>query len=249
MTSGPTAAFLIIGNEILSGRTREGNLPTLAAGLGTRGIGIAEVRVVRDETQEIIAALNELRASFNYVFTSGGLGPTHDDITSAAVAEAFAVPIIRHVDAVRVLAAHYKRLELPFNEARRTMADVPEGATLVPNPISAAPGFQLQNVFAFAGVPDIFHAMLEAVLPQLVEGTVVLSRSLRTGLPEGVVADALRELQAEHLPVEMGSYPRMEGVRWATTLVLRSTDPTALTAAFDAAHALVLSLGGTPSEE
>ena len=249
MADRPTAAFLIIGNEILSGRTHEGNLPVLAKALGARGIDVAEVRVVRDDENAIVSALHALREQVDYVFTSGGLGPTHDDITSDSIAKAFGVEVVRHPEAMRVLGAHYERLELPFNDARQTMADVPDGATLVPNRISAAPGFQIGNVYAFAGVPNIFEAMLDEVLPTLVSGVPVVSRSLYTGLPEGVVANPLRDLQAAHPEVDIGSYPRFANKRWATTIVMRSPEPAAVDAAFDAVHALTVELGGTPREE
>jgi molybdenum cofactor synthesis domain-containing protein len=244
----PTAAFLVIGNEILSGRTHEGNLPVLAKALGTLGIPLAEARVVRDESPRIVEALDALRAEHDYVFTSGGLGPTHDDITAAAIAEALGVSLVRHPDAFAVLAAHYERKDLPFNTARQRMANVPEGAQLVANPISAAPGFRIENVIAFAGVPEIFRAMLGEVLPTLTPGTVMLSRSLHSGLPEGVVAEALATLQAQHPDVEIGSYPRMGPDGWATTLVLRGQDPERLAEAFSEVQTLVRSLGGTPVE-
>ena len=249
MTDQQTAAFLVIGNEILSGRTKEGNLPVLAEGLGARGIAVREVRVVPDVEAHIIAALDDLRAAYELVFTSGGLGPTHDDITAGSIAKAFGVSLRRHPDALAALASHYERLDVEFNEARRSMADVPEGATLVPNRISAAPGFLIGNVYAFAGVPDIFRAMLGEVLPTLAQGAAMHSRALRTGLPEGIVAEPLRALQARHETVDMGSYPRFDHNRWATTLVLRSADIPALDAAFDDVVTLVRACGGTPEEE
>ena len=168
--TNPTAAMLVIGDEILSGRTRDSNAHHLAGELTQRGIRLMEVRVVADDQPAIVAAVNALRAAFDNVFTSGGIGPTHDDITADAIAAAFGVAIDHRADAMALLQAHYDRAGLPFTESRKRMARIPEGATLIENPVSVAPGFSLGNVHVMAGVPNIFQAMLQGVLAGLAGG-------------------------------------------------------------------------------
>jgi molybdenum cofactor synthesis domain-containing protein len=227
----PTAAMLTIGDEILSGRTRDSNMPHLARALAERGIRLRETRVVPDEAAEIVAALNALRARYTHVFTSGGIGPTHDDITADAVAEAFGVGIGVREDARAVLALNYADPEVELNAARLRMARVPDGAALIENPVSRAPGFSIGNVHVMAGVPAVFEAMLAGLLPRLTGGRPLLSESLRVDRPEGEIAGPLRLVAEAHPGVAIGSYPFNSGGRFGSNLVARSEDAAALAAA------------------
>ncbi len=238
----PTACLIIIGNEILSGRTQDKNLNHLALTLNERGIQLREARVVPDIEEEIVKAVNEARAKYTYVFTTGGIGPTHDDITSASVAKAFGVPIHRHPDALAALTSHYATDQI--NEARLKMADVPLGAELIPNEISSAPGFRMGNVFVMAGIPNIMQAMLRALLPLLEVGTKVASLSVSTNLTEGVIAADLTAIQNRYPSVDIGSYPHHSNGKHTTTLVCRSTDTAANQAAHDDIKAMIAALGG-----
>ena len=226
MTGGRvTAAILIVGDEILSGRTQDTNTQTLARFLGVRGIEVIEVRVVADETATIVEALNALRARADYVFTTGGIGPTHDDITADAVAQAFGVALPEHPDAVAILQGRYPGDEL--NAARRRMARIPVGGTLIANPVSAAPGFQIENVFVLAGVPAIMTGMLEDVGPRLKGGAPVVSRTLRvTGVGEGTLAEPLAAVARAHRSLSLGSYPffDVEAGRYGSNLVVRGRE-------------------------
>lgn len=221
MTS--TAAILVIGNEILSGRTQDANVSFLGGELAACGITLAEVRIIRDDTGAIVEALNALRRRYGYVFTSGGIGPTHDDITAAAVAAAFGVPLTRNAEAVRRLQSRYAAGEL--NGARLKMADTPEGATLIDNPVSQAPGFRLDNVFVMAGVPRILQAMFDGIRDSLTGGPPQASRSVTLVVREGDLADGLAALQNRHPEVEIGSYPSFTEGRSLVTVVARGTDP------------------------
>jgi molybdenum cofactor synthesis domain-containing protein len=222
--ANPTAAMLVIGDEILSGRTRDTNLHFLAGELTRHGIALAEARVVADDHAAIVAAVNALRSARDHVFTSGGIGPTHDDITADAVAAAFAVPIGHRADAMALLAAHYERSGLPFNEARQRMARIPDGAVLIDNPVSTAPGFTLGNVHVMAGVPTIFQAMVASVLPTLTGGRPLLSQTWRVMRGEGEIAEDFGRLAAEYPDLTMGSYPFQVNGAFGTNLVIRGTD-------------------------
>lgn len=222
--TNPTAAMLVIGDEILSGRTRDSNMHYLAGELTKVGIRLAEVRVVADETPAIVGAVNALRAQYEQVFTSGGIGPTHDDITAPAIAEAFGVPITLRADAMALLQTHYDRQGLPFNDARQRMARIPDGAVLIDNPVSTAPGFTLGNVHVMAGVPSIFQAMVASVLPTLTGGAPLLSQSLRVMRGEGEIAADFGALAAEFPDLQMGSYPFNTNGVYGTNLVIRGTD-------------------------
>jgi molybdenum cofactor synthesis domain-containing protein len=234
----PTAAMLVIGDEILSGRTRDSNMHFLAAELTRHGIPLTEARVISDDRAAIIAAVNTLRATYDHVFTSGGIGPTHDDITAEAIAAAFDVPISQRADAMALLAAHYERSAMPFNEARQRMARIPDGATLIDNPISIAPGFTLGNVHVMAGVPNIFQAMVAGVLPTLTGGAPLLSQSLRVDRGEGEVAEPFGALAAEFPDLSMGSYPFTKNGAHGTNLVIRGTDAAQIDAAMTRLAAL-----------
>jgi len=202
----PYIALIIIGNEILSGRTLDKNTQYVATKLGSIGVELKEVRVIPDVEAEIVNTVNHLREKYDYVVTTGGIGPTHDDITSAAVAKAFGVELYRHPEAYKVLAEHYKGEE-NFNSGRLKMTYVPQGAELIGNPISMAPGFKMENVFVLAGVPSIMQAMLENVIPQLRHGVPVRAKTVNVKTGESVIATEMTELQKKYKHIDIGSYP------------------------------------------
>jgi molybdenum cofactor synthesis domain-containing protein len=239
----PTAAMLTIGDEILSGRTRDTNMPHLAAALTEKGIALRETRTVPDDMAAIVAAVNELRGRYTHVFTSGGIGPTHDDITADAVADAFGVPIGVREDARAILASHYADPERDLNPARLRMARVPEGARLIENPVSKAPGFSIGNVHVMAGVPAVFEAMVAGLLPQLTGGRPLVSETLRIDRPEGEIAEPLGRIADAHPSVSIGCYPFSRDGRFGANIVARSEDPAALAAAFAALERLARDLG------
>lgn len=241
-----TAALLIIGNEILSGRTKDANASFLAERLTARGIRLKEIRVVPDEPEEIVAAVNTLRGKYDYLFTTGGIGPTHDDITADCVAEAFGVPLREHPEAVRRLQAHYANPGM-LNAARMRMTRVPEGGTLIDNPVSIAPGFRIGNVFVMAGVPKIMQAMFEGIAHTLTGGAPMLSLTVTSDLPEGTIAAALGVAQERFAAIEIGSYPFFRGGALGVSVVLRGTDAGALEAAALLVEELIRDLGGTPT--
>ena len=216
------AALIIIGNEILSGRTQDKNLSYLANWLNEIGIQLSEVRVIRDEEKVIIDTVNHLRSEYDYVFTTGGIGPTHDDITSLSIARAFGVELEINDKALAILKEYYKDGEL--TEARMKMTMIPVGAELVDNPVSKAPGFKMDNVFVMAGIPSIMQGMLEGARRFLKGGEVVKSMSIDVFTPESNVAQALTDLQKKYNDVEIGSYPFSKDNRFGTTLVMRSSD-------------------------
>lgn len=222
--SNPTAAMLVIGDEILSGRTRDANMHYLANELTGRGIKLCEVRVVTDDHDAIVAAVNSLRTAHEHVFTSGGIGPTHDDITADGVAAAFGARIGIRDDARAILTEHYKRTGLELNDARLRMARIPDGAALIDNPISSAPGFSLGNVHVMAGVPAIFQAMVASVLPNLTGGEPLLSQMIDVNRGEGEIAAPLKELAARYPDLSFGSYPYQRNGAYGTQLVVRGTD-------------------------
>ncbi|MFM9890603.1 MAG: competence/damage-inducible protein A [Rickettsiales bacterium] len=243
MTQPVTAAMMIIGNEILSGRTQDTNLAYLAKRLNAVGVQVREARVVPDVEATIVKTVNELREKYDYVFTSGGIGPTHDDITSASIAAAFGVPLVRDAEAVRRLEEAYRGTD-KLNEARLKMADVPQGAALIDNEVTAAPGFRMENVYVMAGIPKICQAMIEGILPQLRSGVTILSTSISTNLAEGNIAAGLTDLQSRYLDVEIGSYPHFVDGGYRTTLVFRSPDAARNDAAAAELSTIVESLGG-----
>lgn len=240
--TNPTAAMLVIGDEILSGRTRDANMHHLAGQLTAIGIVLREVRIVSDDTAAIIAAVNALRAQYETVFTSGGIGPTHDDITADAIALAFGVSITIRADARGLLQAHYDRLGIEFNAARQRMARIPDGARLIDNPVSTAPGFSLQNVHVMAGVPNVFQAMLASVLPELTGGRPLISQSLRVNRGEGDIAEPFAALAAQYPDLSMGSYPFNVNGAFGSNLVIRGTDASRI----DEAMKCLIVLFGSP---
>jgi molybdenum cofactor synthesis domain-containing protein len=227
----PTAAILVIGDEILSGRTRDANMHHLANILSEIGIDLKEARFVRDDEPAIIDSVRALSKGYDHVFTSGGIGPTHDDITADAIAAAFETHIDVREDALTILKAHYERQGVELNEARLRMARIPDGAELIDNPVSSAPGFRLGNVYVMAGVPSIFQAMVQSVLPSFTGGLPILSETLRVERGEGDIAAELGALAKAYPDVSMGSYPFQKDGVYGTNLVLRSSDRVRLAAA------------------
>lgn len=237
-----TAAVVIIGNEILSGRTQDTNLQDIAKTLGAWGIRVTEGRVIPDDERTIVGVVNEVRARHDYVFTTGGIGPTHDDITAECIAKAFDVPLVEHPE----IAALIRRREAPpeIMAARMRMARVPKGAGLIENSTGGPPGFFIGNVYVMAGIPSVMRAMLATLQSKLSGGAVLQTRSLTAFLPESAIAAALTELQARHARVEMGSYPFTRDGRYGTTLVLRSTDVALLEVAAEQVNAMIVAAGG-----
>lgn len=249
--SQPTAAVLLIGDELLSGRTRDINLKQIAEFLEPIGIPVRECRTVPDIEEEIVAAVNALRARYTYVFTTGGIGPTHDDITADAIAAAFGTGISEHPEVLAEMAARYAAMNTEFTPARRRMARIPHGAKIVQNPVSGAPGFQMENVFTLAGVPQIARAMLEDIGLRLEGGARVLKVQLRgPGLREGDLAEPLGAIAKAHPAVSIGSYPWYVSMGdTGVALVARSTDAAALEAVRAELEALIRSLGVEPAAD
>ncbi len=240
-----TACLIVIGNEILSGRTQDANLAYLGARLNDIGVRLMEARVIPDIEEVIVETVNQARRRFSYVFTTGGIGPTHDDITAASIAKAFGVPLVQNPEARAILEAYYPAGEL--NEARLRMANTPEGATLIENPVSNAPGFQMDNVFVMAGIPAIAQAMFEGLAHRLVGGKPLLSRSVTVYLPESKLAPDFEALQGRYPDVEMGSYPFSRSGRFGARLVLRATEEARLAAAEAELETALRELGGEPA--
>lgn len=224
-----TAALVVIGDEILSGRTHDKNIAQIAAWLQVQGIRLKEVRVVADDMAAIIAAVNELRARFDYLFTTGGIGPTHDDITVDAIAQALGVGVVVHPDARAILEGYYETRG-GLTEARLRMARVPEGADLIPNRYTGAPGIRVANLFIMAGVPSITAGMLDALTGQLAGGAVLLSETLGCWVAESEVADLLRQTEADHATCQIGSYPFWRDGRNGANFVIRSVNAEELAA-------------------
>jgi molybdenum cofactor synthesis domain-containing protein len=248
MTAPITAAICLIGDELLSGRTRDINTQTIARFLAPYGIQIREVRIVSDETDQIVEAVNALRATYTYVFTTGGIGPTHDDITADAIAAAFNVEIGEHPEVAKMLAARYAEMDTEFTPARRRMARIPHGASLIENPVSGAPGFQTGNVFTLAGVPKIVEGMLGDIGHRLQTGAVVKSVTVRgSDLREGELAEALGALSEAYEGISIGSYPWFRTVNdHGVALIARGTDETRLAEVQNALADLVRAQGVEP---
>ncbi|MEO0669372.1 MAG: molybdopterin-binding protein [Pseudomonadota bacterium] len=220
----PTAAMLVIGDEILSGRTRDANMHHLAGQLTQAGIDLKEVRVVSDDRVAIVSAVQVLAEMYDSVFTSGGIGPTHDDITADCIADAFGASIDVRQDARDILAEHYEKAGTELNEARLRMARIPDGAALIENPVSAAPGFTLGNVHVMAGVPSVFQAMVASVLPTLTGGQPLVSRTFRIDRGEGDIAGPLGQLAEAHPELNIGCYPFQKDGRYGANVVIRGVD-------------------------
>jgi molybdopterin-biosynthesis enzyme MoeA-like protein len=247
MSENPTAGLLVIGNEVLSGRTQDANIRFLATGLGALGIPLREVRIVPDVAPVIIGTVNEMRARFTHLFTTGGIGPTHDDITSECIAQAFGVPWEPHPEAMRIMAASYPSGD--FNAARQRMATMPRGATLIENEASIAPGFTIGNVHVMAGVPRIMQSMFRTLERGLQRGAPIVSASVHaTDLREGLIAEALGRIQAQFPMLDIGSYPFERNGGYGVTIVAKGTDPAAIDQAIAAVTALIASAGHHPME-
>ncbi|MBK9081842.1 MAG: competence/damage-inducible protein A [Rhizobiales bacterium] len=243
MTASVTASILVIGDEILSGRTKDKNIGYIADYLGALGVDLREVRIVPDVEDEIVDALNALRRRYDYVFTTGGIGPTHDDITADAVAKAFGVEIGEDPRAIALLLERHRPEDL--NEARRRMARIPAGAELVLNKVSKAPGFWIGNVIVMAGVPAVMQTMMDDVAPKLRAGVKMLVETIDSGgLPEGTYAAALGEIAAASPDLSIGSYPSFENGKFRNQIVLRGRDAEALAKAADAVRAALEGLRG-----
>lgn len=242
-TTTVTAGALAIGDELLSGRTKDKNIGHLAEMLTAAGIDLQEVRIVPDDQARIVEALNALRSRYDHVFTSGGIGPTHDDITADAVATAFGVPCGHDRDALELLGAHYAERGLEFTEARRRMARMPQGSTHIANPVSCAPGFVIGNVHVMAGVPSVFQAMLDNVLPTLRSGVKVLSDKVSCPYGEGDIGDPLSAIARAHPDVNIGSYPRFSGQGFSTEIVIRGRNAAAINAARIEVETMLADLG------
>ena len=241
----PTACILVIGNEVLSGRTQDANIRYLATGLGAIGMPVREVRIIPDVTETIVATVNECRAKFDHVFTTGGIGPTHDDITSQCVAAAFGVPWEPHPEAWARMEKHYQPGE--FNAARQRMATMPRGATLIDNAVSVAPGFTIGNVHVMAGVPRIMQSMFDTLAPRLPGGTPVTSAAVHAvGLMEGSVAAGLEAIQKRYADLDLGSYPYYRSTGNGVALVAKGPDATSVAACIAEVTALVRELGQDP---
>ncbi len=228
--NAPTASLIIIGNEILSGRTQDQNLNYIAGNLSDIGIKFMEVRVIPDIEEDIIKTVNELRSRFDYVFTTGGIGPTHDDITSDSIAKAFAVENIQNQDAYDKLRAFYQE---DLNDGRLKMTRVPQGARLIENPISAAPGFCIENVYVMAGIPNVMQAMFDNIKGALKTGDPILSKEIKRYVSESKIAACLSQVQDKYNDVEIGSYPFIQDNKIGVSIVLRSSDKGSLGKVFD----------------
>lgn len=237
-----TAAVIIIGNEILSGRTQDTNLNYLAKKLDALGIIVSEALVISDDKTGIIDGVNRLRAEYDYVFTTGGIGPTHDDITSAAVAEAFGVNLEENTDAAELLKASYQRQDL--NKAQMKMACLPKNARLIDNRLTGAPGFQMENVFVMAGVPDIMRTMFSSIIDRLQNDKPMITVNIETDIGESVFANELAELQQQYTDINIGSYPSFRDNNIRVNLTLRSTDEQRLQKLQKKLIELITRLGG-----
>ncbi len=237
-----TAAMLVIGDEILSGRTKDRNIGFVADYLTALGIDLEEVRIVPDVQERIVEAVNALRKRYTYVFTSGGIGPTHDDITADAIARAFGVPCDFHPEALALLSKTYEERKMEFTDARMRMARTPVGATLIDNPVSIAPGFRVENVHVMAGVPKIMQAMMDSIGPTLKTGIRMMSETIDCKLGEGTIGGPLEQIQKDHPDTMIGSYPRFFDGAYSTQIVIRSRDEKAIAAARKDVKAMVQAL-------
>ncbi len=219
-----TSGIIIIGDEILSGRTKDLNINWIATELNQIGIRLIEARVIIDDKDTIVEVINKFRKKFTYVFSCGGIGPTHDDITTESVASAFNLQLEKNDEAMERLNLHYSNTKIEFNEARQKMAIIPKGATLIDNPVSAAPGFRIENVFVFAGVPRIMQGMFKSISDQLSGGKILNSVTVICNIGEGLIAKSLEEVERKYAGLKIGSYPYFKPNGFGTSIVLRSTN-------------------------
>lgn len=244
-----TAAMIAIGDELLSGRTKDKNVGHLADMLTTAGIDLMEVRFIADDEAAIVSAVNELRARFTYVFTSGGIGPTHDDITAEAVSKAFGLPCEHDEKAMEIMGVVYQSRGMEFTHARMRMARMPRGSSHIRNPVSTAPGFTIENVHVMAGVPSIFQAMLDTLLPTLETGVAIESVAIDCPYGEGTIGEELGSIQAAHSSTVIGSYPRFDGETYSTQIVVRGRDRAAIDLAAHDVHAMLERVRASRSEK
>jgi molybdenum cofactor synthesis domain-containing protein len=244
--STPQAGLIIIGNEILCGQTQDSNVHFIGQKLAQIGVVLRQTCIIPDIEEDIIETVRRYAHNYDSVFTTGGLGPTHDDITAAAMAKAFDTSLQTHPEAKEMLMKHYGE---HINEARLRMALIPVGASLIPNPVSVAPGFHIRNVFVMAGVPQIVQGMMEYVLPQLVPGSPIFTQTIRARLAESLLANQLRAIQESFMDVEIGSYPYFSMGNFGTSLVVKSHNQTSASNAAEAILALIAQLGHTASIE
>jgi len=239
-----TAGVIIIGNEILSGRTQDANLSFIAKKLNQRGILVKEARVIPDSEDVIADTVYHFHKTYSYVFTTGGIGPTHDDITAASVAKAFGREVEFNSQAVEILKQRYSQEDL--TPGRKNMARMPKGAKLVANPVTQAPGFQIENVYVLAGIPEVMYGMLDSILPHLNSGQSIYSRAVRCSKPEGEVAEGLGVIQQQYQDIDIGSYPYWKADQFGVIVVLRGTNEARLTDAQKKVADLIIELGDTP---
>lgn len=242
MSKQYTASVIIIGNEILSGRTQDVNLSFIAKRLENLGIVLTEARVIADVEQTIIDVVSAASEQYDYVFTTGGIGPTHDDITTASVAKAFGKQVLRNAEAQALLEAYYPAKDL--TDARLKMAEIPEGADLIENPVSGAPGFQLNNIFVLPGVPKIMQSMFDGITDRLIGGDPILTASVITNMREGQIAEGLNELQNQYSQISIGSYPFFKNQKFGVNIIMRTTDGNLLAVAKSDVEKKITSLGG-----
>ncbi|MBY0280735.1 MAG: competence/damage-inducible protein A [Alphaproteobacteria bacterium] len=249
----PTAAIIVIGNEILSGRTQDTNIAYIGKRLGTAGIDLLEVRVIPDDEQRIIKTVNEIRPLYTYVFTTGGIGATHDDITAECIAKAFGRKLIENQEALAIIMDHYKgkfyQDQELFNGNRSRMAMMPEDVTLIKNPVSKAPSFQIENVYVLAGMPSVMQGMLETILPKLQKGEPFYYNTVTSNLLEGTIADRLTEIQNAYPMLSIGSYPFYQVPNIGTSLVIRGQDKEMIQKATNEIIEMVKGFGATPQVE
>jgi molybdenum cofactor synthesis domain-containing protein len=242
-----TAGIIIIGNEILSGRVQELNLQHIAQKLNKLGVYIREARVIPDIEESIIETVLYFHGHYDYVFTTGGIGPTHDDITAVSISKAFQQEVEFNEEVMELLKVRYGDLHL--TEGRKNMARMPKGAKLIKNPVTSVPGFQIENVFVMAGIPDVMHGMLDYALENIVPGRSIISSAIHCHLAEGDLAGGLREIQNQNMDVDIGSYPFWKQGRFGTSIVIRGQDPTLIDRTMGRVEKLILALGGEPEIE
>ena len=239
-----SAGIIIIGDEILSGRTKDTNINWIACELDNLGIRLREARIIPDDSSIIIKTIQDFTNKYTYVFSCGGIGPTHDDITTECVAKAFNQKLYKDAEAMRRLKLHYEGTNIEFNEARQKMAIVPTNSELIDNPVSAAPGYRIENLFVFAGVPKIMQSMFNSILNELTGGKKLKSKTVSSNIGEGLIAKDLEKIENKFLNVKIGSYPYFKPGSFGTSIVLRSEDEVSLEKASEAILEIVIKLGG-----
>ncbi len=239
-----TAGIIIIGDEILSGRTKDTNINWIASELNNIGIRLIEARIIADDTDTIVKTVQTFSKNFTYVFSCGGIGPTHDDITTVSIAKAFNQKLTKNTEAMRRLKLHYEGTNIEFNESRQKMAITPTNSILIDNPVSAAPGYKLENVFVFAGVPKIMQGMFNTILDDLTGGKKLLTKTVSSNVGEGLIAKDLEKIESVFANVKIGSYPYFKPGSFGTSIVLRSENKTQLNDASEAVLSVVIKLGG-----